>query len=310
MKKNAFTLAEILIVLALVGFLFTLTLPNLIQKQGTTKFIEKAKSTQEKLQFAFDAVSKKHKGALPLDWTEVRNSSNKSEAISKELANSLQIMSYCGSSPKGCFSPNGYKTLNGQKTNVISDTMEKPIQNLSDNSSLAFIEDSSSISEQDDEYSTSSDENNIENYNSENDNYQQADPEYSSTYVTLIDGSSVAIKTSTTKCAKLDTTDPLERPLCGVIYIDINGSAIPNMLGVDVFGFYIAGNNVLPMGFFGDNFSFSYNCLRETPKANKYNGLACTAWALKNKNMEYRKCQAGNRLSWTGSTRCDVPPKK
>ena len=82
------------------------------------------------------------------------------------------------------------------------------------------------------------------------------------------------------------------------------------MLGVDVFGFYLSGNDLIPMGFYGDNFEFNYNCLRETPNATPANGLACTAWALKNKNMEYRKCQAGNRLSWTGAKRCDMGNNK
>lgn len=309
MKKNAFTLAEILIVLALVGFLFTLTLPNLIQKQGSVKYIEQAKAAHEKLQTAFEITSKKYNGANPMDWPEVRNSSNKSEAIVKELANSLQIMSYCGNSPKGCFSPNGYRTLNGVLTTVIEDEME-PINKL-------LLDEESYFKERynDNDNNTEkevSDEGYSEQIEQEETiTYTQATPATSSTYISFLNGGSAVFKTSSTKCnVQLPSTDTFERPLCGVIYLDINGQAIPNMLGVDVFGFYISGNNVLPMGFYGDQSSFEYYCLRETPKANKYNGLACTAWALKNKNMEYRKCQAGNRLSWTGSTRCDVPPKK
>lgn len=37
MKKKAFTLAEVLIVMALIGFLFTLMIPHLVQKQGSQK---------------------------------------------------------------------------------------------------------------------------------------------------------------------------------------------------------------------------------------------------------------------------------
>ncbi len=306
MKNKAFTLAEVLIVLTLVGFLFTLTLPNLIQKQGSVKNIEHAKAAQEKLQTAFEMTSKKYNGANPMDWPEVRNSSNKSEAIVKELANNLQIMSYCGNSAKGCFSPNGYRTLNGAPTKVITDEMEPIRKFLIDEDHYLSDNDNA-----DDENNSDMDTNNEAEQQEKALTYIEASPAATSTYISFLDGGSAAFKTSTTKCnGKLPSTDTLERPLCGVIYLDINGAAIPNMLGVDVFGFYISGNNVLPMGFYGDQSSFEYYCLRETPKVNKYNGLGCTAWALKNKNMEYRKCQAGSRLSWTTSTRCDVPPKK
>lgn len=307
MKKKAFTLAEVLIVMALIGFLFTLMLPTLVQKQSTTKFVDAAKEAQTKLQEAFNMTAKQNKNLPPLDWPNVRATSNKSDAIMKEIANNLQVMSFCSDSAKGCFASSGYKTLNGVATNVITDEMEparKKIDLESENTNI-YNQDESGWGE----------DTNAEGYEQTVQQqpqlqYEAAYPELSSTYVTLINGMSVALKTSSTKCdGLLASTDILERPLCGIIYVDVNGHSIPNMLGVDVFGFYISNNNILPMGFYGDEFSFSYNCLRETPKAAKTNGLGCTAWAIKNRNMEYRKCQAGTRLSWTDATRCDVAPK-
>ena len=305
MKKKAFTLAEVLVVIALVGFLFTLTLPNLVQKQGSQKYIEAAKTAQKKLQTAFDETAKVNNNKYPLDWKNVRTSSNKSEAIIKEIGKKLQIMSYCGNSYKGCFAPN-YRTLNGVKTNVITDNMD-PYRKTID---IETYEEEVSQEQTSDEYSDSSYENE-EPKKKEKLEYEKAEPEFSSTYISMLDGGSVVIKTSSAHCnGIIPATDPLERPFCGVIYVDVNGPSIPNMLGVDVFGFYLSGNTVLPMGFYGDDFSFDYNCLREVPKADKYNGLACSAWAIKNKNMDYRKCQAGSRLTWAGSIRCDVPPPK
>lgn len=46
MKKRAFTLAEVLIVIALIGFLCTLTLPTFMQTRGSSKFIEKAQKIE------------------------------------------------------------------------------------------------------------------------------------------------------------------------------------------------------------------------------------------------------------------------
>lgn len=296
MKKKAFTLAEILIVIALVGFLFTLSLPMLVQKQSAQKLIEEAKTAQENLQEAFEAASKANNGLPPQDWASVRASSDKSDAIMKEVAKKLQVMSFCGNSHKGCFSPKGYITLNGMPTTVITDEME-------DNNRI---------------YPPRQEEEVI--YNQDEDGwggepvakilYEEADPQFSSTYISMLNGGSVVLKTNSTKCDRLlPSTDTLERPLCGVLYVDVNGPAIPNMLGVDVFGFYLSDSNILPMGFYGDEFSFGYNCQFETPTKNKYNGLGCSAWALKNKNMEYRKCKAGTRIGWTKATRCDAPAK-
>ncbi len=300
MKIRAFTLAEVLIVMALIGFLFTLMLPNLVQKQSSTKFIEEAKIAQSKLQDALDATVKANNGALPQDWTSVRNASNKSDAIVKELAKKLQIMSFCQDTYKGCFAGGDYRTLNGQPTKVITDDME-PYQKTS--APAAYTTTVTSYQNDDDDSYDQDDNQEPQQVELQ---YTPAEPEASSTYITLLEGGSVVLKTWSTKCdGILSSTDTLERPFCGIFYVDVNGPAIPNMLGVDVFGFWLSGTSILPMGFYGDAMAFDYNCLRETTQKNKYNGLGCTAWALKNKNMEYRKCQAGSRLGWQKATRCN-----
>ena len=297
MKKNAFTLAEVLIVMALIGFLFTLMIPTVVQKQSTTKYIEHLQSAQAKLQTALDMTAKDNNNLPPHDWPSVRMSENKSDAIMKELAKHLQIMSYCGNSSKGCFSQNNYRTLNGKNTSIIVEDMEPNSQTIE---SDTYTE-SDMLNQDESGWGEVNPQMELE--------YTEALPESSSTYVSLIDGGAVVLKTNSTKCDRLlVSTDTLERPLCGVIYVDVNGQNIPNMLGVDVFGFYLSNNSILPMGFYGDDFSFDYNCLRETPRARNSNGLGCTAWALKNRNMEYRKCQAGTRIGWTKATRCDTPP--
>lgn len=294
MKKTGFTLAEILVVMTIIGFLFTLMLPTLVQKQSTSKHIEALKTAHTTLQDAFTSTAQTNNNKPPQEWVSVRNSENKSEAIIKEVSKKLHVMSFCGNSANGCFGKD-YKTLNGVPTSVITDDMGKYKKLLETREEFGF------------EKQTENDENN----KSEILTFKKAYPKEASTYISLLDGGSVVLKTNSTYCkGQILSTDPLERPLCGVIYVDVNGPSIPNMLGVDTFGFYLSDNMILPMGFYGDDFSFDYNCLRETPKANKYNGLACTAWALKNKNMEYRKCQAGKRLGWASSTRCDIPPNQ
>ena len=290
-KKKAFTLAEVLIVMALIGFLFTLMIPNIVQKQSTTKYIELVQTSQATLQDAFSKVAQDNDELYPQDWENVRKSHNKSEAIVKEIAKKTSIISFCGDSPTGCFANTEYRTLNGVVTNILTEEMK---HHQKTRSSKDYI-----VREKQ--------HNDETGYYSRPLYYASAKPQISATYFTLLNGGSVVLKTNSKYCdGVIPTLDPLERPYCAEIIVDVNGQSIPNMLGVDVFGFYLSGNDLIPMGFYGDDLDFKYNCLRETPNATPVNGLACTAWAIKNKNMEYRKCQAGNRLSWTGAKRCDA----
>lgn len=305
MKKKAFTLAEVLIVLALIGFLCTLTLPTLLQTKDSTKYIEKAEKNHEILQIALNEVSAMNNNYTPDDWENVRISPNKSEAIVKELSKRLKILSYCGASPKGCFAPQGYRTLSGTKTNIVFQDMKANIGTIEKESYKFITRYNNDSTYGDDNSGNEYDSNNISVIN-EKLTYKEASPQFSSSYISLLEGGSVAIKTNSTYCnGRLSTSDGLERPLCGIIYIDVNGPATPNILGVDLFGFYLSGNSLLPMGFYGDDFEFSQNCRRDV-KTNEYNGLGCSAWALINKNMDYRKCVAGKIIDWTTKTRCDA----
>lgn len=294
---KGFTLVEVLIVLTVVGFLFTLTIPNLMMKRNTLEYCNKAKDIQAELEAAFTKTSALNGNVDPLNWESVKTSPNKAEAITKELSKNLKILSYCGNSPKGCFSTNEYKTLSGAPTKEIFQQIQPSNENytthhekeeytqINMNELNSFYDNSSQILEEN--------------------NTVEANPMVSQSYIALLNGGSALIKTNSTHCnATIPSIDRNQRPLCGEIIVDINGSAIPNRLGVDVFGFYISENTILPMGFYGDDFSFNSNCLFDNT-TNQMNGLACTAWAIRNKNMDYRKCKAGIDIDWTKSTKCD-----
>lgn len=303
MKKRAFTLAEVLVTITVIGFLCMLTLPTLMHSRGNKEYINKARKNMETLQVAINEVSAMNNNYTPDDWELVRNEKNKAESIVKALSKRLPILSYCGDKPNGCFATDGYKTIGGNKTNIIFQDM-KPNQDTIEKTSYKF----------EPRYNENSEFNYGEfDYNSQNINvtqenlsYTTANPKYSNSYFSLIDGGSVAIKTNSTYCnGKLATFDGLERPLCGIVYIDVNGQSKPNILGVDLFGFYLSGNTLLPMGFLGDEFKFSENCRRDIQNK-EANGLGCTAWAVINKNMDYRRCLAGKYIDWTTKTSCDA----
>ena len=303
MKKRAFTLAEVLVTITVIGFLCMLTLPTLMQTRGTTEYVKKARKNLEILQVAINEVSAMNNNYTPDDWETVRKNTNKAESIVQALSKRLPILSYCGDKPNGCFATDGYRTISGSKTNILFQDM-KPNKETMEKESYKF----ESRYTLNDEFNYGDSDYNSQNINvsKESLEYTTASPKYSNTYISLIEGGSVAIKTNSTYCnGKLSTFDGLNRPLCGIVYIDVNGQSKPNILGVDLFGFYLSGNTLLPMGFYGDEFKFSDNCRRDL-KNNEANGLGCSAWALINKNMDYRKCVAGKFIDWTSKTTCDA----
>ncbi len=88
--------------------------------------------------------------------------------------------------------------------------------------------------------------------------------------------------------------------LCGDFAVDINGANPPNVVGRDIFYFYIYKHKIFPMGLATDiYYSFENSCLRNASGTN--NGYGCTAWVIFNENMDYLKCDG---LSWSGKHKC------
>ena len=193
-NKKAFTLAEVLIVLALVGFLFTLTIPNLVQKQGSLEYIKKAKQMQKDLQTALTEVSAINGNKNPDDWETVRTSENKAEAITNELSKKIKVLSFCGASPLGCFAPKGYRTISGRSTNTVFQPLkpnrltidkEFPLEDTNQDEQLnvndlnAFYDDEQK---------------------SQQPQYTEANPKSSVSFISLLDGGAAVIKTNSTYC--------------------------------------------------------------------------------------------------------------
>lgn len=88
---------------------------------------------------------------------------------------------------------------------------------------------------------------------------------------------------------------------CGAFFVDLNGSAGPNIHNLDTFRFQIVKDGIVPAGgpkevIWTNTFS---QCLGTESKGH-FPGY-CTAWVIENKNMDYRHCK---NLSWTGSRSC------
>ena len=91
-----------------------------------------------------------------------------------------------------------------------------------------------------------------------------------------------------------------EKTICADLSVDVNGSRLPNVVGRDIFYFYIYKHKIVPLGIPDEKQRpFPSYCLGNTAK--DYNGYGCTAWVIYNENMDYLKCDG---LSWSGKHKC------
>ncbi len=123
-KRNAFTLAEVLITLGVIGIVAAMTLPTLVQKQ-------QEKVTITKLKKAYSILSQAMMSAVnengPVNtWNiytydsagdSVESGGDKEGTISRyesyNLIKQLKIAKDCKYKSEGCFILNGYKRLDG-----------------------------------------------------------------------------------------------------------------------------------------------------------------------------------------------------
>jgi len=112
----------------------------------------------------------------------------------------------------------------------------------------------------------------------------------------IADGTLYAFRVLSADCdADFGNMGALKK-VCAEMYIDINGERRPNIMGYDVFKFYIVKNGIYPAGLSSDTeTSFEEECLHKT------SGLGCTAWVIDRANMDYLHC---SDIGWSGKVSC------
>lgn len=108
----------------------------------------------------------------------------------------------------------------------------------------------------------------------------------------LADGTLVALEGYNDKAGSCSASK-----YCGEIWVDINGSKLPNVAGKDLFIFYYTKDNILPYGYnLKDKPLYQSGCSIKSGS-----GYGCTAWILTNENMDYLRC---TDLAWSTKTTC------
>ncbi len=237
LKYFAFTLAETLITLGIIGVVAALTIPNLIHNY-------QAKSTATRLKKAYAIVLQAYKLAKE-DYGDISTWYNLSSEDERFLyykydfnEQGMKILSQYMKTANLCIQSNRFCQMPGYHNKYL---------------------------------------------NGNTDFFVNMHPS-----MILLDGTEIYFTNYSNDCTET------KNKVCGYLYIDINGRSKPNTRGIDNFEFYIMTNSIVPTGLPGD-ITAPFNLKdqaygKDNACDRKSRGGGCTAWVLKNENMDYLKC--------------------
>ena len=142
-KAYAFTLAETLIVIGIIGVVAALTLPNLNHATGDKEKVTKVKKIYSSLTEAFDRAQAIYGSSD--EWCKSLNIASCTEQFAKRITEFMKVSKVCGHD-EGCFLNSKLLDFNGD---IYNDNYLQDLQNenaymfiLSDGISLSFKSDS------------------------------------------------------------------------------------------------------------------------------------------------------------------------
>ncbi len=248
-KCVAFTLAETLVVMGIIGVVAALTIPNLNQSTGDREKVAKVKKIYANLTDAFGRATAVY-GPIDEWFINLPEGVTAHRRFADRMTEFMKISKNCGTG-SGCFADGVYHQLDGGGDESPNTWTNEPKVLLADGTALDF-------------------------------------------YISSDDCSDEWGATSDSPAAKS----------CGLIYVDIDGSKGPNIMGKDYFDFYVTSTGIYPKGGKNtddgkDNDSLETFCF--------VNGMSCTGWVIETGNMDYLKanggvCPNGTTLSWENTS--------
>lgn len=144
---TAFTLAEVLITLGIIGIVASLTIPTLIQKQQEIIAVTSLKKAHSEMSQAFTLAVQTN--GTPDSWNITSTGDATSEEnIFNALSPYLKVTKNCKNG-KGCFPPNiTYKPLHGSGGSITDDNTDNYKFQLADGSSWFIYSFSNSCNNQ------------------------------------------------------------------------------------------------------------------------------------------------------------------
>ncbi len=132
-KKVAFTLAEILVTLAVIGIVAAMTIPNLVQSYNEKVTVTKVKKMYSVLSNAYEMYKIENGGTNFFDYTQ--EGAEQAATIFKPY---LKIAKDCGTEDLSCLADTNYKFKSGRSTNNYNNDTRYYKLVLNDGSVLIF----------------------------------------------------------------------------------------------------------------------------------------------------------------------------
>ena len=141
LTKFAFTLAETLVVMGIIGVVAALTIPNLNQSTGDKEKVAKVKKIYSNLDDAFGRAIAVYGPYKTWFINDVKDGKPDYKARSIRVANRMtefmKVSKNCGVDGTGCFFSGAYKALYNDKTHTIFNN-DMQMFLLADGTALAF----------------------------------------------------------------------------------------------------------------------------------------------------------------------------
>lgn len=141
LRAPAFTLAEVLVTLGIIGVVAAMTMPSLIANHQEKQTVSQLKKSYSTIQQAF--LSARNEYGDIADWSDAGTRPQLSDEWFQKLKPYMNIVKYCGLSsgaPKDCMG-SSYQTLNKNRTNMdLNDNGSTGVNFvLADGSSVRFV---------------------------------------------------------------------------------------------------------------------------------------------------------------------------
>ncbi len=134
-KAIAFTLAETLVVMGIIGVVAALTIPNLNQSTGDREKVAKLKKVYANLTDAFGRATAVYG---PIDeWSDIVGADT-NRRIADRMTEFMKISKNCDTDESGCFPEDDYKTLDGDVDESPINWDEEPMYLLADGTAIDF----------------------------------------------------------------------------------------------------------------------------------------------------------------------------
>ena len=117
--KKAFTLAEVLITLGIIGVVSAMTIPTLVKNHQRQVYVTQLQKVVNELSQAAEKATN-DSNAISLDETKYRYNENNNVGAANFLRDYFKIAKDCGTTLTPCFA-DSYETLNGENF-----TLEEP----------------------------------------------------------------------------------------------------------------------------------------------------------------------------------------